>query len=272
MEDGRFAGKVALITGSTQGMGEATARRLASEGATGIVITGRNEERGAAVRDSIAAGGTDVIFVRADLAHIDDCRRLIAETDARFGRIDVLVSAAAMSYRGSIVDTTPELFDSLMAINVRAPLFLAQGAVEIMRREKRGGSIVIVGSVASHGSAPFLLPYAMTKGALVPMTKNLAYSLMWDRIRVNLLQPGWTDTPGEDAIQRAAHGAEDGWLEAAEATQPFGRLIKPHEVAAAIAFLASDESGVMTGSVIDYDQSVPGAGVHGKPLREETPR
>ena len=270
--DGRFEGKVALITGSTQGIGEAVAKRMATEGAAGIVITGRNAGRGEAVRAAIEETGTAAIFVQAELGSIDDLSNLIARADERFGRIDVLVSAAALSYRGSIVDTTPELFDTLMAVNVRAPLFLIQGAVEIMRREDTGGTIVTVGSVAAHGSAPFLLPYAMTKGALVPMTKNLAYSLMWDRIRVNLLQPGWMDTPGEDVIQRAAHGAEDGWLEAAEAAQPFGRLIKPHELAAAIAFLASDESGVMTGAVIDYDQSVPSAGIHGKPLPEETPR
>lgn len=272
MDEGRFEGKVALITGSTQGIGEAAARRMAAEGAAGIVITGRNEERGRFVRDAVAAHGTDAIFVPADLGDVDACRNLIAATDEHFGRLHVLVNAAAITYRGSIVDTTPELFDALMAVNVRGPLLLIQGAVAIMRREGIAGSIVTVGSVAAHGSAPFLLPYAMTKGALVPMTKNLAYSLLWDRIRINLLQPGWMDTPGEDAIQRAAHGARDGWLEQAEAAQPFGKLIKPDELAAAIAFLASDESGVMTGAVIDYDQSVPSAGIHGKPSPEETPR
>lgn len=272
MDEGRYEGKVALITGSTQGIGEAVARRMAAEGASGVVITGRNADRGTAVRDSLIAGGTDAIFVQAELADVDDCRTLIAETDRHFGRLNVLVNAAALSYRASIVDTTPELFDTLFAVNVRGPLLLIQGAVAIMRREGNGGTIVTVGSVAAHGSAPFLLPYAMTKGSLVTMTKNLAYSLMWDRIRTNLIQPGWMDTPGEDAIQRAAHGAEDGWLEAAEAEQPFGRLIKPHELAAVIAFVASDESGVMTGAVIDYDQSVPAAGIHGKPTPEETPR
>jgi NAD(P)-dependent dehydrogenase (short-subunit alcohol dehydrogenase family) len=272
LDGSRFTGKVALVTGSTQGIGEAAARRMAAEGAAGIVITGRNEERGRAVRESIAGTGADVLFVQADLADVVACRRLIAATDEHFGRLDVLVNAAAITYRGSIVDTTAELFDSLMAVNVRAPLLLIQGAVEIMRREGIAGSIVTVGSVAAHGSFPVLLPYAMTKGALVPMTRNLAYSLMWDRIRVNLLQPGWMDTPGEDAIQRAAHGAGDDWLEKAEAQQPFGRLIKPHELAAAIAFLASDEAGVMTGAVIDYDQSVPTAGIHGKPTPGEAPR
>lgn len=272
MGEGRFDGKVAVITGSTQGIGEATARRMAAEGAAGIVVTGRSVERGESVRDSLVESGTDAIFVRAHLEDVDEVRQIVGATDDHFGRIDALVNAAALSYRGSIVDTTPDLFDTLFAVNVRAPLFLIQRAVELMRREGNPGTIVTVGSVAAHGSAPFLLPYAMTKGSLVTMTKNLAYSLMWDRIRVNLIQPGWMDTPGEDTIQRAAHGAQDGWLEAAEAAQPFGHLIKPHEIAAAIAFLASEESGVMTGAVVDYDQSVPAAGIHGKPLPEETPR
>lgn len=269
----RFEDKVALVTGSTQGVGEATARRLVAEGAAGIVVTGRNAERGDAVCAALEAEGADAIFVKADLGSVEDCRRLIASTDAHFGRVDVVVNAAALTHRASIVDLTPELFDTLMAVNVRAPLLLIQGAVEIMRREGIAGSVVTVGSVAAHGSAPVLLPYAITKGALVPMTKNLAYALMWDRIRVNLVQPGWMNTPGEDAVQRAAHGAPEGWAETVGAGLPFGRLIEPSELAAFIAFIASDEAGVMTGAVVDYDQSVPGAGiVHGRPSPEESPR
>ena len=104
------------------------------------------------------------------------------------------------------------------------------------------------------------------------MSRNVAYSVMWDRIRVNHINPGWTDTPGEDAIQRRFHSDGKDWLEEAEARRPFGRLIKPDELAAAIAFLASDESGLMTGAVIEFDQSVRGAGHQGTPLLEETPR
>ena len=159
-----------------------------------------------------------------------------------------------------------------MAVNLRAPFLLMQGAIAIMRREAIAGTVVLVGSVTAHGGAPFLLPYAVSKGALIPLAKNIAFSVMRDRIRVNLLQPGWMDTPGEDAIQRAAHDAGDGWLDEAEAAQPFGRLIKPDELATAIAFLGSDDSGVMTGSVIDFDQSVPGAGAQAIPTAEETPR
>jgi NAD(P)-dependent dehydrogenase (short-subunit alcohol dehydrogenase family) len=274
MTDGpqRFAGKVALVTGSTQGIGEAVARRFATEGAEGIVVCGRNVERGENVKDALADLGTESLFVPVELADADSCRALVESADQGFGRIDVLVNAAGLSTRGTIVDTTVELWDTLMAVNARAPFLLMQGAIRIMRREHIAGSIVNVGSVASYGSMPYLTPYSTSKGALMSLTRNVAYSVMWDRIRVNLINPGWIDTPGEDVIQRRFHSGGRDWLEDAEASKPFGRLIKPDELAAAIAFLASDESGLMTGAVIEFDQSVRGAGHQATPTREETPK
>lgn len=268
----RFEGKVALVTGSTQGVGAAVARRFAGEGAHGIAVTGRNAERGASVVAELHDLGADGVFVPADLADATACTDLIAAVDERFGRIDILVNAAGLTARGTIVGTSAELFDLMFAVNVRAPFLLMQGAIRIMRREEIGGSIVNVGSVASHGSVPFLTPYAASKAALTALTRNVAYSVAWDRIRVNCLNPGWMDTPGEDAIQRSAHGATDGWLEEAALHLPFGQLITLDEVSRAIAFLASDESGIMTGAAVHYDQSVPGAGPSPVPRREETPR
>jgi NAD(P)-dependent dehydrogenase (short-subunit alcohol dehydrogenase family) len=126
--------------------------------------------------------------------------------------------------------------------------------------------------VSGHGGQPFILSYCVSKGALATMTKNVAYSLMRHGVRVNQVNPGWMDTPAEDAVQRRFHGASDGWLEAAEAGQPMGRLIKPPEVAETIVFLLSDRSGMMTGNIIDYDQSVQGAGDAPKPSVQETPQ
>ena len=268
---GRFDGKIALVTGSTQGVGEAVARRLSVAGADGIVVCGRNHERGAAVAGALAGAGTASLFVPVELGDPDSCQELVAATDARFGRIDVLVNAAALTLRGSIADTSIELWDMMMNVNVRAPFLLMQGAISIMRREGSGGTIVNVGSVASHGGPPILMPYSVSKAALATMTKNVAYSVAWDGIRVNCINPGWMDTPGEDVIQRRFHTNGEDWLEDAEAGMPSGQLIKTNEVAAAIAFLASSESGIMTGSVIDYDQSVVGAGSSPVPRREETP-
>ena len=266
---GRFEGKVALITGSTQGVGEAVARRLVAEGAAGVVVCGRNHERGEAVVHDLRQAGSDAVFVPVELDDADSCRSLIAAADKRFGRIDVLVNAAASTLRGSISDTTVELWDAMMNINVRAPFLLMQGTIEIMRREGNGGSIVNVGSNASYGGPPFLLAYAASKAALATMTKNIAYAVAWDRIRVNCINPGWMDTPGEDVIQRRFHSDGQDWLEDAETGMPSGQLIKADEVAAAIAFLASDESGIMTGSIVDYDQAIVGAGGAPVPKRED---
>ena len=154
----------------------------------------------------------------------------------------------------------PELFDRMMSINVRAPFFLMQEAIKLMTREGVAGSIVNISSVASHGSVPFLAPYAASKGALNILTKNIAYSVVRHRIRVNALNLGWMDTSGEDVIQRRYHSDGKDWLADAEAQQPFGRLLKTEEVARTIAYLASDESGMMTGALIDFDQSIIGAG------------
>jgi NAD(P)-dependent dehydrogenase (short-subunit alcohol dehydrogenase family) len=268
---GRFTGKVGLVTGSTQGIGEAVARRLASEGAEGIVVCGRNRGRGEAVATALSEMGTEAIFVPVELAEAASCRALVEAADHRFGRVDTLINAAGLSTRGTIIDTTVELWDQLVAVNARAPFILMQGTIRIMRREGIAGTIVNVGSVASYGSVPYLTPYAASKGALMSLSRNVAYSVMWDRIRVNHINPGWMDTPGEDVIQRQFHSDGKDWLEEAEARKPFGRLIKPDELAAAIAFLASEESGLLTGAVIEFDQSVRGAGHQATPLREETP-
>jgi len=257
-EETQFQGKVAVITGGTQGLGEATARLFAARGAAALVLCGRNAERGWQVAEEIAGTGCPCEFVPADLAGVEDCARVIEAADMSFGRIDVLVNAAGLTDRGTILDTAPALFDRMFAVNVRAPFFLMQGAAKVMLREGLPGAVVNVISMASHGGQPFLCAYSGSKGALAVLTRNVAFSLMRDRIRVNGLNIGWTDTPGEHAIQKKAHGAADGWLDEAERGQPFGRLIKPDEVARAVAFLASEESGLMTGTLVDFDQAVLG--------------
>lgn len=258
--DRPFTDRVCIVTGGTQGLGEATARLLAERGAAGIVIVGRDAERGGAVVEALARYGATGLFVAADLGKVEEVREVVKAADAAFGRVDVLVNAAALTDRGTILDTTPELFDRMFAVNVRAPFFLMQDAAKVMRRAGRGGTIVNILSTSAYGGQPFLTPYAASKGALAILTRNVAYALMRDRIRVNGLNIGWMDTPGEHAIQKRAHGAEPGWLARAEAQMPTGRLLKPVEVARAIAFLASDESGMMTGALVDFDQSVQGAG------------
>lgn len=253
-----LAGAVAIVTGATQGLGEAVARELAARGATGLVLTGRNAQRGEAVARSIAQTGCKVEFVQADLADLAAVRKIVPAAEKAFGRVDVLVNAAGDTDRGTVFDTSPELFDRLIAVNLKAPFFLIQDTAALMRRKKIEGAIVNIQSMSAHGGQPFLTIYSVSKTALAGLTKNAAFSLMPWRIRVNGLNVGWMATPGEDAIVRKYHGAQDGWLEKASAEQPFGRLVDPKEVARATAFLASSESGLMTGANIDFDQSVLG--------------
>ncbi len=254
----QFAGKYAVITGGTQGLGEATARLFAERGAAGLVIAGRNVEHGEAVATDLTKGGCDTRFKKTDLGKVEDCAALIAEADSAFGNIHCLVNCAAFTERGTILDTAPEFWDQMMDVNARAPFFLIQGAAKIMRRERTPGAIASIISVAMYGGFPCIIAYSASKAALAIITRSAAHSLRFDRIRVNGLNIGWTDTPAEDIIQRTFHGGGDDWLAEAEAKMPFGRLLKPAEVARAVAFLCSDESGMMTGSLVDFDQTILG--------------
>jgi NAD(P)-dependent dehydrogenase (short-subunit alcohol dehydrogenase family) len=253
-----LTGKIAIVTGGSQGLGEAIARLYAKRGAAGLIICGRNETNGARVAAEISAAGCPTHFVRADLAVVADCRKVVAEADRRFKRVDILVNAAGLTDRGNIFDTTEQRFDEIFAVNVRAPFFLIQETAAIMRREKIAGSIINIQSMSAHGGQPFITAYCSSKGALATLTRNVAHSLIKFRIRVNGLNIGWMATPGEDRIMKTYHGAEDGWLENAAKSRPFGRLIEPREVARACAYLGSDESGLMTGANIDFDQTIVG--------------
>jgi NAD(P)-dependent dehydrogenase (short-subunit alcohol dehydrogenase family) len=262
----QLGGKVCVVTGGTQGLGEATARLFVERGAEAVVVVGRDLERGRRVVAALERLGAEAMAISADLAELAQVCTVMAETDRRFGRVDVLVNAAALTERGSILDTSPELFDRMFAVNVRAPFFLIQDAARIMRREGRGGTVVNILSTSGYGGQPFLAPYSASKGALGVLTRNAAYALMRDGIRINGLNIGWMDTPGEHSIQQRAHAAPADWLAKAEAGMPTGRLLKPAEVARAIAFLASAESGMMSGALVDFDQSVQGAGDPPRPM------
>ena len=253
-------GKVAVVTGSTQGLGEAISHLFADRGVAGLLVTGRNKERGEKVKAALEKKGVKAIFVQAELDDVASAATIVGAADKAFGRVDVLVNAAAITDRGTIWDTPPALFDQMFAVNVRAPFFLMQEALKVMKREKIKGSIINIISMSGHGGQSFITAYCASKGALITLTKNVAYSVMNHHIRVNGLTIGHMNTPGEDRIMKTYHAAEDGWLEGAAKTKPFGRLLEPAEVARAVGYLASDESGMMTGSIIDFDQQVLGAG------------
>lgn len=264
----RVDGRVIVIAGGTQGLGEETARLLAARGAAGLVLAGRSRALGEALAAELSAAGCRSIFVEADVAEPAACARIIAEGEAVFGTLHGLVCVAASTARGDIWSTSVELWDMHMNTNARGPFLMLQGIGNHFVRQNVAGSVVFIGSVTGHGGQDFLTAYAVAKGALSILTKNAAYSMMRNRIRVNQLNLGWMDTPSEHAVQTGHHGKPDDWLVEAEAGQPFGRLIKPTEAARAICFLLSDESGLMTGACIDFDQSVQGAGDAPKPPAE----
>jgi NAD(P)-dependent dehydrogenase (short-subunit alcohol dehydrogenase family) len=243
-EDQRLDGKVVIVTGATQGLGAAIARRAHALGAA-LVITGRDEHRGATIAEELGAR-----FVAADLEDPEAAGAIVGACD---GRLDGLVNAAGLSTRGTIDDTSVELWDRLFAVNARAPFLLTQAAARLMRRNPAGGSIVNIITMASHGGEPVLTAYAASKGALATFTRNAGYSLQPDRIRVNGLNIGWTATEGEHGIQGGGN-----WLADADASRPFGRLLRPDDIAPMVTYLLSDAARMVTGSVIDFDQTVHG--------------
>jgi NAD(P)-dependent dehydrogenase (short-subunit alcohol dehydrogenase family) len=259
----RMDGKICGVTGATQGLGAAIARRLASAGAAGVVITGRNAARGKAVADELART-CPAHFVQADFAKVEDCRHAIAETARLFGRIDVLVNAGALTDRGTILDTSPELFDRMFATNVRGPYFLMQEAIKLMIAKNTQGAICNIGSISALAGQPFINAYCASKGALTTLTANTAFSVMGNRIRINQLNVGWMASDHEHEIQLQESG--EGWMEKAAAALPFGRLVDPAEAARAVNFLVSDDAGLMTGAIVNFDQSVWGAVAAGMPV------
>jgi NAD(P)-dependent dehydrogenase (short-subunit alcohol dehydrogenase family) len=250
-------GKVLLITGGTQGLGAGIARAAAREGAV-MALAGRNTENGEKVAAELQSTAADAVFVRTDVSDVTSALAAVTATVGRYGRIDCLVNAAGLTARGTMLDTTPELFDQHMAVNLRAPFFLMQAAIADMTRRRAPGSIVNVLSISAHGGQSFLAPYVAAKAGLAGLTKNAAHAHRWDRIRINGLNIGWTATDGENVTQRDAHGAGPDWQEQAAATLPMGKLGQVDEIADFVVFLLSDRSGVVTGSVIDWDQTVIG--------------
>lgn len=254
----RIDGKIAVITGGTQGLGAAVARQFAEAGAAGIVIVGRGREKGQAVATAITKStGVPVEMVVADLGNIDDVRAIIPAADGAFGHVDILVNAAGLTDRGNILNTTPELFDSIFAVNVRAPFFLMQDAAKVMIREGAEGRIVNIGSMSELAGQPFLAPYSSSKGALATLTRNAGFALMRNRIHVNQLDIGWMNSDHERKLIESETG-DATFIDRAAAQKPFGRILDPAEVARAVLWMASDDSGMMTGAVIPFDQSVYG--------------
>ncbi|HWB00365.1 MAG TPA: oxidoreductase [Pirellulales bacterium] len=244
----RLHNKVILITGSTTGIGEAMARRFVAEGAR-ILVHGREEDRGRALVDELQGKAALCID---DLADPDSPPRIVDAAIRAFGKLDALVNNAALVTRSNLANTDAALFDRLMAVNVRAPLLMIKAAAPHLKQTQ--GCVLNIGSVNGHCGEANLLAYAMTKGALMTMSRNLADALGRERIRVNHFNVGWVLTPNEYKV-KIADGLPPDWPERVEKkSAPSGQLIKPEEVAAAAVYWIGDESRPVSGSVLELEQ------------------
>jgi NAD(P)-dependent dehydrogenase (short-subunit alcohol dehydrogenase family) len=244
----RLRDKVILVTGSTTGIGEAIARRAVDEGAR-VVVHGRDAERGGAVVDEL--GGQAALAI-ADLADPAAGPQLVAAAVAAFGRLDAIVNNAALVTRSDLKSTDAAMFDRIMAVNVRAPLLLVRAAIDELRRAQ--GCVLNIGSINAYTGESQLLAYSVSKGALMTLSRNLADSLAYDRVRVNHFNVGWVLSPNEYR-QKIADGLPANWPDELEPQfAPSGRLIQPEEIAAAAVYWLSDESRPISGSVVELEQ------------------
>jgi NAD(P)-dependent dehydrogenase (short-subunit alcohol dehydrogenase family) len=252
-----LADRVAIVTGSTSGIGKGMAVHFAALGAR-VIVHGRDAAAGDRVVGSIRESGGQAAFVSGDLADEAACRVVVRAAIEQFGRLDVLVNNAAITSRGDIETATVAFWDRMMAVNLRAPFILIQEAVPAMRNAG-GGSIVNIGSINAYIGQDNLGPYSVSKGAMMTLTRNAAASLARHRIRVNQLNVGWTLTEGEERVKRQEEGLGEDWLEHAVKTRPFGRLLTPQDIAHAAAYFATDASAVITGCIVDLEQFPIGA-------------
>ena len=244
----------ALVIGGTQGLGFAVAEALLREGCTNVVISGRDDVKGLKAAKELGA-----TYLTAELADTDAIVGLVDKAIERLGSVNAMVIAGALTDRGSIIDTDRATYDRIMTANTRSPFFAIQRMANHAIAKGHSAAIVNILSMSAHCGQSFLAPYSASKAALANITKNAAQALRARKIRVNGINCGWMNTPGEDATQRKYHGAGDDWLAEAEARQPFGTLVDPAHVAWLVSYMLSSASGVMTGSIVDFDQYVAGA-------------
>ena len=240
-----LTGKTALVTGASRGIGRATALALAAAGAQVLVHYGSGEKEAAAVVDEIRRAGGRAEKLAADLRTPEGPHRLAERVRAIIGgRLDILVANAGIARAASIEDTTVEDFDALFAVNVRAPFFLVQ---QLLPALCKGSSIILLSSLAAHASVGTLSAYSATKGAIDTLVKHWAAALGPRGIRVNAVAPGVVET------EMSSFTKTDGGREATLGMQALQRLAQPEDIAAAIAFLASDQARWISGDTLRVD-------------------
>jgi NAD(P)-dependent dehydrogenase (short-subunit alcohol dehydrogenase family) len=244
-----FAGKSIIVTGATSGIGRASAEAFGREGGS-LLLVGRQEAALAEAADAVRAAGGQAATCRADLTDADAPDRVVAAGLAAFGGIDVLVNAAGIIASGALEATTDEVWDSMMAINLRAPFRLMRAAMPHLVARK--GAVVNVSSVNGLRSFPNVLAYCVSKAGVDHLTRCAAIEMAPAGVRINAVNPGVTVTnlhrrSGMDETKYAA------FLERSRETHPLGRPGQPDDIASLILFLASDRAAWMTGETIPID-------------------
>jgi NAD(P)-dependent dehydrogenase (short-subunit alcohol dehydrogenase family) len=248
MRQKRFEGKVAAITGAGSGIGRAIALRLAREGAEVLVLE-VSEPAGEETQHLIHKVGGQCRVMAADVADTDSMRRAFAQID----RLHVLVNNAGVAHIGNVLDTQPDDLDRLYRINIRGVYHGMHFGIPLLTREG-GGCMVNLASVASKVGIPDRFAYSMTKGAVLAMTLSVARDFVEQGIRCNCVCPARIHTPFVDGfLEKNYPGREEEMFGRLSASQPIGRMGTPEEVAAVVAFLASDEAAFITGSAYDID-------------------
>jgi NAD(P)-dependent dehydrogenase (short-subunit alcohol dehydrogenase family) len=244
----RFDKRVALITGGTSGIGEATAVLFAEEGAQ-VAVIGRNEDRGNAVAQRI---GRNAIFIAADVCSADDCRRSIERTVDAFGRIDVLFNNAGVYFANDAVDCSEDEWDAQIDTSLKGAFLMSKFALPHMIAQG-SGSIVHCSSGWGLVGGAKAVAYCAAKGGMILMTKAMAIDHGPQGIRVNAVCPGDTDTPMEHEDARNQGLSWDDFVHEAVAGRAIERMATPEEIARAVLFLASDESAFTTGVALPVD-------------------
>lgn len=255
MSNGKLDGKSVIVTGGTSGMGRGIAELFAAEGAS-IVVGGRNEERGVEVVKAITEKGGRAVFQSGDVARVEDNQALVEAALENFGRVDILVPNAGVLGLGSVFDVPIEVWQRTIEVNLSAVFYLIKFAVPHMK--ERGGSIVVNGSIAAATAFPEHPAYCASKGALVPLVRQLAIDLA-PEIRINIICPGQVDTPLLWHSIAAFPDPDSIVRETAE-RMPLKRLGTPLDIARAALFLASDDSSWMTGSALTIDGGITTGG------------
>jgi NAD(P)-dependent dehydrogenase (short-subunit alcohol dehydrogenase family) len=245
---GRLEGKIAVITGANSGIGLASAKRFVAEGAH-VYITGRRQEE---LDKAVQALGAGVTAVQGDVSKLDDLDRLFSTVRSDHGRVDILFANAGLGAREPLGKITEASFDLVFGVNVKGAVFTVQKGLPLMRD---GGSIILTASTTASMGTPAFSVYSASKAAIRNLARSWALDLKGTGIRVNVLSPGATATPGLlNGLART--GEKDAMIAGLIAQTPLGRMADPDDIAAVALFLASDDSIAMTGSEIFADGGI----------------